>query len=56
MDNIKMHTKIQCAACNVRGMNTLGKRRELADQCEKDKIDVAMLSETQKNAGGIEKG
>ena len=43
-----MHEKIQFIACNVRGMNTLGKRQELAEQWERDKIDVAMISETKK--------
>ena len=56
VNKIKMHTNIQSMACNIRGRNTLGKRQELAEQWEKDKIDVAMLSERQKNAGGIEKG
>ena len=46
---IRMHEKMQFIACNVRDMNTLGKRQELAEQRERDQIDVAMISETQKN-------
>ena len=53
---IKMHTKIQFTACNVRGINALGKRQELARQWAKNDIDIAMLSETQNNTGGMEAG
>ena len=43
-----MLEKMQFIACNVKGINTLGKRQEFAEQWERDKIDVAMISETQK--------
>ena len=44
-----MHTKLKITACNVRGINTLGKRPELAWQGEKDNIDIALLSETEEH-------
>ena len=55
-NKIKKHEIIQFIACNVRGINTLGKRQELARQWENDKVDVIIISETQKNTGGMEKG
>ena len=53
---IKMHEQMQFIACNVRGINTPGKKQDLTEQWGRDKIDVAMISEVQKNTGGIEKG
>ena len=50
-----MHEQLQFIACNVRGINTLGKRQELARQWETDKVYAAMTGEKQKNIGGIEK-
>ena len=43
-----MRESMQFIACNVRGTNALGKRLESAEQWGRDKIDVAMISETQK--------
>ena len=39
-----MPTKIKLTACNARGINTLGKKQELARQWETYNIDIAMLS------------
>ena len=33
---------------NVRGINALGKRQQLATQWEEDKVDIVMLTEMQK--------
>ena len=42
---IQMHQSINTVTTHVRCINTLGKRQDLAQQWEKDKIHVAMLSE-----------
>ena len=50
-----MFQTINTVTTNVRCINTLGKRQELAQQWEKDNVHVAMLSEIQRNMGGMEK-
>ena len=53
---LQMHEKLQLIACNVRGINTHGRRQELSEQWERYKIGIAMISEAQKNTGGMGKG
>ena len=48
--------KVSKIQMHVRGINTLGKEQELANQWEKGKINVAMLSDMQKNTGDMERG
>ena len=50
-----MHQTNNIVMTNVRCINTLGKRQELAQQWEKYRVHIAMLSETQGNMGGTEK-
>jgi hypothetical protein len=51
-----MHTKINLTVENVRGINELSKRQQLAATWYNDNIDIALVSETQKNTGGMETG
>ena len=53
---ITVHEKIQLIACNIRETNALSKMQGLAKQWKHDKVDVAVISETQKNTGGMESG
>ena len=53
---IGMHKKIMLTLCNERGINAISKRQQLAHQWVQDKIDVAMMNETNKNTGGMEDG
>ena len=50
-EKIKMFSRIKVTIANVRGINAFGKRQQLAKQWEEDKVDIAMLSETQKTLG-----
>ena len=47
---------INTVTANIHCINTLGKRQELAKQWEQDKVHVALINETKRNIGGIEKG
>jgi murein L,D-transpeptidase YafK len=51
-----MHTALNISTNNERGINTLTKRQQLAYSWDKEKIDIAMMAETQKNTGGMESG
>ena len=51
-----MHKQINTVTMTVRCINSVGKRQELAKQWEKDKLHSALLGETQRNIGGMEKG
>ena len=53
---ISMHKKIMLTLCNERNINAIAKRQQLAQQWEAEKIDVALMSETNKNTGGMEDG
>ncbi len=50
-----MHETIRAITANIRGINASGKRQILSTKWEKEGIDIAMLSEVQKNTGGTEK-
>ena len=56
VDKIKMHTKLNLCINNERGINTIAKRQQLAAEWEQEKIDIAIMAETQKNTGGVEEG
>ena len=51
-----MFTNFHAITANIRGINSCGKRQILAAKWEKEKVDAALLTETQKNTGGQEKG
>ena len=51
----KMHENIRAITANIRGINSCGKRQILSTKWEKEGIDIALLSEVQKNTGGMEK-
>ena len=53
---LPMHQKLKLYANNERGINTIAKRQQLAASWQEEKIDVAMMGETQKNTGGMEQG
>ena len=56
VEKIKMHTKLRICINNERGINTIAKRQQLSKDWEQEKIDIAIMAETQKNTGGIEEG
>ena len=53
---LPMHQKLKIYANNERGINTIAKRQQLAASWLEEKIDVAMMGETQKNTGGMQQG
>ena len=53
---VSMFTKLSTVVANIRGINSWGKRQRLAKQWERETVDMALLSETQTNTGGIEQG
>ena len=50
-----MHENIKAITANIRGINASGKRQILSAKWEKEGVDIALLSEVQKNTGGMEK-
>ena len=52
---LRMHENLNAITANIRGINSCGKRQILSDKMEKEGIDIALLSEVQKNTGGMEK-
>ena len=52
---VKMFENIKAITANIRGINTCGKRQTLANKWEKECVDLALLTEVQKNTGGMEK-
>jgi hypothetical protein len=48
--------KINISINNETGINTLTGRQQLAKSWEEEKIDIALMSETQKISGGLETG
>ena len=50
-----MHENLKAITANIRGINACGKRQILSAKWEKEGIDIALLSEVQKNTGGMEK-
>ena len=52
---LHMHENLQAITANIRGINACGKRQTLADKWEREGVDIAMLTEVQKNTGGMEK-
>ena len=52
---LKMYDNIKAMTANIRGTNSCGKRQILSTKWEKEGIDIALLSEVQKNTGGMEK-
>ena len=51
----KMHEDLRAITANIRGINSGGKRQTLSKKWEKEGIDIALLTEVQKNTGGMEK-
>ena len=52
---LHMFQNFKTITANIRGINACGKRQILSAKWEKEGIDVALLSEVQKNTGGMEK-
>ena len=52
----KMHERLNAITANIRGIHTSGKRQILANEWEQEGIDIALLTEVQRNIGGMEKG
>ena len=52
---MQMHENLKAITANIRGINACGKRQILATKWEHEGIDIALLSEVQKNTGGMEK-
>ena len=52
---LPMYENMHAITANIRGINSCGKRQILAAKWEREKIDIALLTETQKNTGGMEK-
>ena len=50
-----MFENLKAITANIRGINACGKRQILSAKWEKEGIDAALLSEVQKNTGGMEK-
>jgi len=50
-----MHENIKAITANIRGINASGKRQIPSTKWEKEGVDIALLSEVQKNTGGMEK-
>ena len=51
-----MHQKLHIYVNNERCINSIAKRQQLAHHWEAEKVDLAMMGETQKNTGGMEQG
>ena len=56
VQKIPMHHCIKISVNNERNMNAIAKRQQLANQWEEERIDLAMMGETNKNTGGMEDG
>ena len=52
---LHMFENSKALTANIRGINACGKRQILSAKWEKEGIDAALLSEVQKNTGGMEK-
>ena len=52
---LHMFENLNAITANIRGINACGKRQILSAKWEKEGIDIALLSEVQKNTGGMEK-
>ena len=52
---LQMHENLKAITANIRGINACGKRQTLADKWEREGVDIALLTEVQKNTGGMEK-
>ena len=52
---LHMFENLNAITANIRGINACGKRQILSGKWEKEGIDIALLSEVQKNTGGMEK-
>ena len=52
---LHMFENLKAITANIRGINACGKRQTLSAKWEKEGIDAALLSEVQKNTGGMEK-
>ena len=52
---LHMFENFRTITANIRGISACGKRQILSAKWEKEGIDVALLSEVQKNTGGMEK-
>ena len=50
-----MHENIKAITANIRGINASGKRQIPSTKWEKEGVDIALLSEVQKNTGGMKK-
>ena len=52
---LHMFENLKAITANIRGINACGKRQILSAKLEKEGIDAALLSEVQKNTGGMKK-